>query len=252
MKLKVLLIDDEPPARKKLRHFLRDEPQVVIVGEAKDGLEGLRAIEDLRPDLIFLDVQMPRMNGFEMLEELREWRPQIIFTTAYDQYALRAFEVRALDYLLKPFDQERFQQALTRALENRSQSSRANEQIDDLLREMQKKQGYIRRLLLRVNGRIVFIKVSQIEWIEAQEKYVSLHVGNETYLHRETMNSLEERLDPAQLIRIHRSQIVNIEFVKELQAWSHGDYLVVLKNGTRLPLGRRYKEKFLRAFEKAR
>ncbi len=249
MKFRVILIDDEPPARKKLRYFLKKDPRIEIVGEADNGLAAIRLIEELRPDLVFLDIQMPHMNGFEVLQELRSHRPQVIFTTAYDQYAVRAFEVRALDYLLKPFDEQRFQEALARVFQNKNTRKEVDEKIEDLLGELQSKQSFLRRILMRSEGRIFFIKTDQIHWIEAEEKYVRIHTGKESYLHRETMNALEAKLDPDRFVRIHRSQIVNMDRIKELQAWSHGDYMVVLTDETKLPLGRAYREKFLRAFE---
>ena len=251
MKLRVLLIDDEPPARKKLRHFLKDEPRVEIIGEAQDGLEAIQAIEELRPDLIFLDIQMPQLNGFEVLQLLRSHHPQVIFTTAFDQHAVRAFQVRALDYLLKPFDKDRFREALDRAFELRKSRRDFQGKIEDLIAELRPKQKYLRRILLRSEGKIFFIKTEQIDWIEAEEKYVRLHSGKQSYLHRETMNALEESLDPRRFARIHRSQIVNMDRVKELQSWSHGDYVVVMTDDTRLPLGRIYREKFLRAFQQS-
>lgn len=249
MKIRALIIDDEPPARKKIRHLLKNEPRVEIIGEAGDGLSAVESIDRLKPDLIFLDIQMPKMNGFEVLQAIGK-KPQIIFTTAFDHYALKAFDVRALDYLLKPFDETRFHDALDRAMEARNNQNEVHEKITDLLNEFQSQQTHIHRLLLKSSGKIFFVKTDDIQWIEAEEKYVNLHTTKECYLHRETMNSLESKLDPKKFIRVHRSYIINLDSVKELQPWSHGDYVIVLKEGTKLSLGRIYRERFMQLFEK--
>lgn len=249
MTLKALIIDDEPPARSKLRRLLTQDERVEIVGEARDGNEALEAIEATDPDLLFLDIQMPRMNGFEVLEALGPECPGVIFITAYDQYAIKAFEVRALDYLLKPFDAVRLREAVDRAVELQGKSSsRFHEQIDDLLQELRYRKPVLKRILLKTRGRIVFIDTRQITRVESEEKYVRLHVGSRDYLHRETMNSLEERLDPSIFVRVHRRQIVNMDSIRELESLSHGDYQIVLKDGSKVPLGRTYRDQFLKCF----
>jgi two-component system, LytTR family, response regulator len=249
MTIRALIIDDELPARDKIRRFLTDEPLIVFCGEADNGADAIRLIEAEKPDLLFLDIQLSNMTGFDILEATRNThQPQIIFTTAYDQYAIKAFEVRAIDYLLKPFDQPRFKEALSRVMRNIEQHQ--DQKIEDLLDEFRKKQKHLQRILIRAEGKIYFIKTDDIRWIEAEEKYVWLHTAKESHLHRATMNSLESQLDPAKFIRIHRSQIVNMEFILEIQPWAHGDYVILLKDGKQLPLGRSYKDKFMEVFEK--
>ncbi|KAB2877918.1 response regulator transcription factor [bacterium] len=249
MRIRALIIDDEPPARKKIRQLLKNESRLEIIGEASDGLAAVEAIDRLNPDLVFLDIQMPKMNGFEVLQAV-ERKPQIIFTTAFDRYALKAFDVRALDYLLKPFDETRFQEALNRAMDTRRDQNAVHQKITDLLTEFQSQQKHIHRLLLKSSGKIFFVKTNDIQWIEAEEKYVKLHLSKEWHLHRESMNSLENKLDSKQFIRIHRSHIVNLDYVKELQPWSHGDYVIILKDGAKLNLGRSYRERFMEVFGK--
>lgn len=248
MTLRALIVDDEPPARRKIRTFLAGDSRFDVVGEAENGLEAVKQIEAESPDLVFLDIQMPGLSGFEVLEALESPPPQVIFTTAYDQYAVKAFEIRALDYLLKPFDRERFRQALEKALEERQHREVSQARIDGLMADWRSSRGPLQRILVRDREHLRVVRVGDIEWIEAEEKYVRLHVGRETYLHRETMNNLERRLDPERFLRTHRSQIVNLNFVRELAPWAHGDYLLILADGHRLPLGRRYRRRFLELF----
>jgi len=248
MTLRVLIVDDEPPARRKIRTLLRGDCRFEVAGEAADGLEAVERIEAERPDLVFLDIQMPGLSGFEVLEALGATRPQIIFTTAYEQYAVQAFDIRALDYLLKPFDPERFSQALDRAIADRRAREGLEARVDDLMADWRTQRGPIQRLLVRERDRMRIVRTEQIEWIESEEKYVRLHLGQESLLHRETMNRLEQRLDPQRFVRIHRRQIVNLNFVRELAPWTHGDYVLVLTDGHRLPLGRRYRGRFLDLF----
>ncbi|MBN8722491.1 MAG: response regulator transcription factor [Acidobacteria bacterium] len=245
--MRVIIIDDELPARKKIRTFLADE--VEIIGEASNGLEAVNLIEQLQPDLIFLDIQMPGLTGFEVLQALdKTIMPAVIFTTAYDEYAVKAFEVNALDYLLKPFDEERFQKALERVNKQNSQNNQY-QQLTNLLLELKKQPNYLQRLLIKTAGKIVFIKTDEINWIEAEEKYVQIHVGKDKYLYRETMNALEQQLNSEIFARIHRSYIVRIDFIKELVPWSHGDYLLILQDKTELSLGRNYRDKFLNNYK---
>lgn len=245
--LKVVIIDDEPPARKKLKMFLQHTPNIEIVGEAGDGLEALAIIEKFKPDLIFLDIQMPHLTGFEVLEEINQTiMPKVIFTTAYDQYAIKAFEVQALDYLLKPFDEERFQQSLKRAFDKTP--TQQVTQINDLLLELKAKQKHLQRILLKTNNKMVVIKTDDINWINAEEKYVNIYVGKQIHLYRETISSLEQLLDPEKFVRIHRSHIINIDFLKEISPWSHGDHVIILKDNTQLHLGRSYKDRLLSIF----
>lgn len=248
MTIRVLIVDDEPPARRKIRTFLQGDSRFEIAGEAGDGARAVELVESLRPDLLFLDIQMPELSGFEVLLALGEDRPRVVFTTAFDQYAVQAFEVRALDYLLKPFDRERFRQALDRAVEDREQRQAVQGRLAGLLADWQARQGPLERLLVREREKVRIVRCREIEWIESEEKYVRLHAGKSSLLHRETMAMLERRLDPARFCRVHRRAIVNLEFVKELEPFSRGDFRLVLLDGTRLPLGRQYRQRFMERF----
>jgi two-component system LytT family response regulator len=261
--MRVLIIDDEPLARQRLRDLLADEPDVTLVGECDTGAAAVAAIREHRPDLVFLDVRMPEVDGFGVLEALAaEETPAVIFVTAFDRYALRAFEVDALDYLLKPFDRERFQKALQRArtqLERPSGddvSRRIEELLADAVSSAQAAspltgRKYLDRIVIKTGGRVLFLRAEDIDWIEAAGNYLKLHVGSESHLMRETMNHLEARLDPAKFLRIHRSTMVNIERIQELQPWFHGDYVVLLRDGTKLTLSRGYKQKLQDLFGNA-
>ena len=241
-KIRTLIVDDEELARERLRSLLGAEPAIDLVGEAGDGRTALDAIARLRPQLVFLDVQMPEMDGFEVIETLPEAeRPTIVFVTAHDQFALKAFDVHAVDYLLKPFDRERFQTALRRALA-KVQSQAASPDLSAVAAEA-RPPGKLDRLMVKVDGRMLLIKVDEIDWIEASDNYVSLHVGSEAHLMRETMTALERRLPPDKFMRISRSAIVNLERVRELQPMFHGEYVVILKDGARLTLSRTYRDK---------
>ena len=247
MAIRTLIVDDEPLAREKLRGFLEKETDVEILGECRDGREALEKIEQDQPDIVFLDVQMPEMDGFEVLEHVdAEHLPIVIFVTAYDQYALKAFDVHAVDYLLTPFERKRFAEALARARSDveRHQGGSVKRQLLDLLQEVEARRSkYPTRLVIKTSGRVVFLKVDEIDWVDAAGNYVRLHAGNDSHMLRETMGRLEERLDPEKFLRIHRSTIVNIERISELQQQFHGDYLVVLKNGRRLTLSRSYRDR---------
>ena len=245
--IRTLVVDDEPLARERLRSLLAGEPDVQVVGECGDGCQAVRAIEELRPDLVFLDVEVPNLDGFHILESVGGDRvPAVVFVTAYDQYALRAFDVRAVDYVLKPFGRERLQRALERARAQitRTRSSDLSSQLAALFEGMRsRKAPFLKRLVIKENGRLFFLGTADIDWVEASGNYVRLHVGADAHLLRETMNALESRLDPEQFLRIHRSTIVNIERIKELQPWFHGDYHVVLRDGRQLTMSAGYREK---------
>ena len=244
--IRTLIVDDEPLARDRLRRMVEAEPDLQIIGEAGDGKTAVDAIKNSGPDLVFLDIQMPEMDGFEVLTEVSDQRiPAVVFVTAYDQYAIKAFEVNALDYLLKPFDQQRFQSAVSRARERLRNDKGPNYQtaVTAAIRDAENGKEYPERLLVRTLGRIHFVKVNEIEWIEAAGNYVKLHVGHDTHLLRETMQAMEARMDPRRFLRIHRSTIVNIDCIKELQPLFHGDYVVILKNATQLTLSRGYRER---------
>ena len=252
MNLKVAIIDDEPLARERLRTLLRGHREIDIVSECANASQALAAMTSEPLDLVFLDVQMPEMNGFDVLavaeaqlasEQKR--LPAVVFVTAYDRYALRAFEVHAMDYLLKPFDSERFERTLAR-LRTEITGRRAgelNRKLEALLASRQGKPQYLERLLVKSRGRVVFINADELDWIEAAGNYVSLHTGEKTHLLRDTMQRLESRLDPARFVRIHRSTIVQLDRIRELALSTKGDYQLTLKDGTQLSLSRTHLRK---------
>ena len=252
-KIRVLLVDDEPLAREMLREMLQGDAEVEIVGESCNGREALDAIHTLEPDLIFLDVQMPEIGGFEVLAALgKEKAPYVIFVTAYDQYAVRAFEVQALDYLLKPFDQERFDTSWQRAKAQlkRDRNGGMDQRILTLLEELKAGNKYLERLVIKAAGRIYFLETGEIDWIEAEGNYVSVHSAKKSHLLRETISSLESQLDPKKFVRIHRSSIVRLDYIQELQPWFHGEYRVILQDGTQLTLSRNHRDKLQEALGK--
>lgn len=237
MKIRAIVVDDEPLAREGVRQVLADEPDVEIVAECSDGLEAVKAIEQHRPDLLILDVQMPQLSGFEVLEALKpEEIPAIIFTTAHDQHAIRAFEVNALDYLLKPFKPARFQKALERAREQlRARGTPgAEQQLAGLLAGLRQASTSGPRILVKSPDRIVFLKPEEIDHIEAAGNYLVLHVGKDRHILRETMTAMESRLAEAGFMRLNRSVIVNLSRIRELQPLGPGEYCVILKSGVRL------------------
>jgi two-component system, LytTR family, response regulator len=244
MKTRTLVVDDEPLARDRLLKLLRTSPEIDVIGHATNGADAVRLIREEHPDLVFLDVQMPELDGFGVLASLEEKeRPAVVFVTAFDKFALKAFDVHAIDYLLKPFDKERFETALRRALDHlaRQQPAEMHQQISALLNEIRPAQNSD-RIAVKTDGRIVFVKMGDIDWIEAADNYVSLHVGKESHLLRETMSSVESRM-PKQFLRISRSTIVNTERIKELQPLFHGEYAVILRDGTKLTLSRSHRDK---------
>jgi two-component system LytT family response regulator len=279
-RIRTLVVDDEPLAREGVRLLLAEDPEVEVVGEAGNGPEAVETLRALRPDLVLLDVQMPELNGFEVLAKLAPSEvPAVIFVTAYDKYALRAFDIHALDYLLKPFRDERFHDALRRA-KTQLRLTRASDLGQRLLSVLstygdkeRAPQGlvggpttpvplpptsagasggqpgaaaakYLTRLAIKDVGRVVFLEVDEIDWIEAADYYVQIHTGDQSYLHRETMQSLEARLDPERFMRIHRSAIVNHSRIKELRSEGRRDLVAVLANGTELKVARSHREKF--------
>ena len=245
MTIRVLIVDDEPPARDLIATLLRDEPDLEVVGQCSNGRDAVAAINRLSPDLVFLDVQMPGMDGFAVLAELPADRlPLVIFVTAFDQHAIRAFEVHALDYLLKPFEYDRLRQAVRHARTQLAQSSGTADRthLISLLKELHNRGQSWDRLAIRDAGRILFLQPDEIDWIEAEGNYVRLHVGKESHLLRETMNSTEERLASKKFLRVSRSTIVNLERITEWQPLFHGDSVVILRDGTRLTVSRVYRE----------
>jgi two-component system LytT family response regulator len=251
-KIRTLIVDDEPLARERIVDMLVGDAEVEIIGECGDGLTAVATIESLKPDLLFLDVQMPELDGFGVLEAIEE-TSAIVFVTAYDQYALRAFEVHALDYLLKPFDRERFDKALRRAKSQieRERAGTMNRELAALLADLKSRPKPLERLVIKAGGRVFFLRVDEIDWIEAAANYVRLHTGKEAHLLRETINGLAAKLDPDKFLRIHRSIIVNLERVKEMQPWFHGDYVVILQDGTQLTSSRNYREQLRKLLGKS-
>jgi two-component system LytT family response regulator len=245
-KIRTLIVDDEPLARERLANLLQPLDDIEIVGQCRDGEEAITAIHDFTPDLVFLDIQMPTMNGFEVIEAIGSDRmPLVIFVTAYDQHALRAFQVRALDYLLKPFDRDRFTDALQRARKQleRDETGDVGRRLLALVKDLRRDQPRTDRLVVKSGGRLFFLRADEIDWVEAAGNYVRLHVGNTSHLLRETMTAMESRLDPEKFFRIHRCRIVNMDRIQELQPWLNGEYAVVLRTGARLTLSRGYREK---------
>ncbi|MBX5494536.1 MAG: response regulator transcription factor [Bryobacteraceae bacterium] len=244
--IRALIVDDEALARTRIRRLLLLERDFEIAGECVTGAEALAWLNENSADIVFLDIQMPEMGGFELLERLAPERiPVVIFVTAYDEYALRAFEVHAFDYLLKPFDRQRFQKTIqrTRARLKEMRQGSIDQRLMSLLADFQSRRADKERIAIKNGGRVLFVRMDEIDWVEAADNYVCLHVGEETHLLRETMNALESRLDPTRFLRIHRSTIVNVDRIKELQPWFRGDYVVVLRSGVKLNMSRSYREK---------
>jgi two-component system, LytTR family, response regulator len=246
MLLTTLLVDDEPLAREGLRMLLSQDPDVSAIHESKDGIEAVAAIRSVQPDLVFLDVQMPEMDGFAVVKEVgAENMPAVVFVTAHDRYAIQAFEINAIDYLLKPVITDRFHQTLARAKERLSLKApdQASRQILSLLETIAAPRRFLKRLAVRSAGKTVFVEAEAVDWIEAAENYAQLHTGSAAHLLHVTMNTLEKSLDPEVFLRIHRSLIVNVKRIKELQPALHGEYVITLLNGVRLQSGRGYNEK---------
>jgi two-component system, LytTR family, response regulator len=251
--IRTVIADDEHLARRKLRVLLDSEPGVQVVAECQDGQQTVNAAQTHRPDLLLIDIRMPDMDGFQVLKQIApDEMPVVVFTTAYDQFAIRAFEAHALDYLLKPFDGERLHHAVERA---RAELLKCHDRdltgrILDLLAKntepkMESKQGDD-RMVIRAGGKVVFLDVKEIDWIEAAANYVKLNVGKDSYLLREGIGSISERLDPDRFVRIHRSVIVNVRKIKELQPCESGEYIAVLRNGKELSCSRGYRTQLQR------
>jgi two-component system, LytTR family, response regulator len=242
--IRTLIVDDEPPSRRRVRDLLADDPEFVLIGECGDGVEAVAMLRAQPCDLVFLDVQMPGLDGLEVARLLAEGSgPAVIFVTAHDCYALPAFEVHAVDYLLKPFDQDRFRKALAwaKAGVRRDHGETPAPLAPAALAELRGAPRPLERVTIKTAGRIYFLKTEEIDWVEAAGNYLRLHVGGKTHSLRETMNNLEARLDPERFWRIHRSTIVCVDRIKELQPLFHGDYVVVLRDGTELTLSRTYR-----------
>ncbi len=232
MSLRTLLIDDEQPARDVVKHYLKDIPAIEIIGECADGFSGLKAIQDMKPDLVFLDVQMPRLTGLELLE-LLEQPPMIIFSTAYDQYAIKAFEMNAMDYLLKPYSRERFLQAVQKALAA-SDGSRPAMPVQNLVKTLEENPEFLLRIAVKSRHKVTVIPVEEIVYLEAEGDYVMIHTKDARHLKEKTMKYFESHLDPGQFIRIHRSFIVNAKFIDRIEYYDKENYAVLTKTGAKL------------------
>jgi len=245
-KIRTLIVDDEELARDRIQALLAEQPDVEIVGVCTDGPSAVEAIDKAQPDLVFLDVQMPGMDGFEVIDNIdKNHAPAVVFVTAHDAHALRAFEIHALDFLLKPFDQTRFEKALDRArgLLNRDRAGGLDPRLVSLLEELHEERKYSERLIVKSGGRVFFVRTEEIDWVEASGNYVKIHTKNDAHLLRESMKNMEARLDPKTFVRIHRSAIVNIDRIKELEPWFHGEYIVIMRDGTRLTASRVFSDR---------
>jgi len=253
MKYTALIVDDEPLARRSIRKFLKGFPDISIAAECGDGLSAAAAIRERRPDLLFLDIQMPESDGFQVIEEAgKDAMPVTIFVTAYDRYAVQAFEAHALDYLLKPFSEERFRDAVEHALKTlqMGRQQAPNRQLTELLDQLNKKKEYVERIPVPLKGRFLFLNVRDLDWIEAEGNYLRLHSNGAAHLLRGNMGEMERKLDPAKFMRIHRSTIVNLQRIREVQPWFRGHHRVVLSNGQELKLSRYQKDKLRRLLGK--
>jgi two-component system LytT family response regulator len=256
--IRVVIADDERLARQKIRTLLESEPNISVVAECQDGRQAVSAINCFRPDLLLLDIQMPDLDGFQVLSEIPAPElPAVIFTSAYDQYAIRAFEAHALDYLLKPFDRERLHNAIQRARIDllKTEDRDITHKLLELLSHVKSGASPAsadsqNRLVIKAKGRVIFLDVEEIDWVEAAANYVRVNVGKESYLLRETISRTSERLDPDEFIRIHRSTIVNVRKIKELIPVNSGEYIVVLKSGKELSCSRGYRALLQRIIEK--
>lgn len=246
MKIRALIIEDEPVARKRMKRLLAGDSEIEIIGECADGREAVAAIQKLKPDLIFLDIQIPEFDGFDVLKAIKsEQMPFVIFVTAFDKYAIKAFEFHALDYLLKPFEPERLQSSLDRVKKQIQQKNNGDleNRLRSLLEDVKSEPKYQERLAIKSGGDILFLKTDEIDWIEPAGNYLRLHVGKESHLLRETLGGLESRLDPKKFVRIQRSIIVNATRIKKLHPLFRGEYVVVLQNGIRLTTTQGYRDK---------
>ena len=247
MSIRTLIVDDEPLARSKIRTFLTSEGDFEVVGECGSGTEAIAAIESETPDLVFLDIQMPELDGFSVIEAIGAAKmPATIFVTAFDQYAVRAFDFHAVDYLLKPFDRARFREALgqIRGQLERMDASTLNRQLVTLLEGLKKAGTYADRLAVKTSSGLSFLKTDEIHWVDAAGNYVRLNTREgENHLLRETLTALEKRLDPQRFVRVHRSTIVNVEHIREIRSQSHGEHLIIMDSGQRLTLSRSYRDR---------
>ena len=239
-RLRVFVVDDEAPARRKLLRFLAGDEDVELVGEAANGCEAVEGIRRTRPDLLLVDVQMPDFDGFEVVKQLQPPLPRIVFVTAFDQYAIQAFDVHAFGYLLKPFDETRFQKVLSDAKQHAREQDNSAETIRKLLEDVERSRHGPTRLLVEQGERAFFVSPDEIDWIESERNYLLIHARNKTYTIRGTMDAMEGRLDHDVFVRVNRSAMVRLDEVSELQKWFHGEYKLILKSGVTLTWTRRY------------
>ena len=246
MKIKALIVDDEPLARDRIRELLKNHPEIEVLGEARNGREAIDAVVNHNPDLLFLDVQMPDLDGFDVLQNLNlEQLPLIIFVTAYDQHALRAFDVHAVDYLTKPFDRKRFAEAVDRAkVYMKGAKEPDTARILSMLQELRAGSRYLERFAIKNGETVFFVRAEDVDAIEAQGNYVRLSLANSSHLLRDTLNNIEAQVNPRMFVRIHRRTIVNIDRIKEVQTWARGEYRVVLFTGAHYTLSRGYRQHF--------
>ena len=238
MKLTTIIIDDEAPARELIQAFLTEDDEIDLLGAFQNGFEGLKAINELRPDLVILDIQMPKITGFEMLE-LLEHHPIIIFSTAFNEFAIKAFELNAVDYLLKPYSRERFREALKKAKSKKLSQSPAHTPIRNLIKHVQEQgQNYLERIVVKTGTKIHVITIDRIHYLESQDDYVMIHTGQGKYLKQNTMKYYEEHLDPKHFVRIHRSYIVKISEIDRLELMEKESYVLWLKNQTKLKVSK--------------
>jgi two-component system LytT family response regulator len=246
MGIRTLIVDDEPWARTRIASLLAAEPDFTLLEPCTCGTEAIRAIVDQAPQVVFLDVRMPDIDGFEVVDAIGIGAmPLVVFATAHEEYALKAFDAGALDYLLKPFDEERFRRAVSRVRRELRSPAQAAASLGGVMASLRRARGFAERLVVNTSGRVVFLRVEDIDWLEASGNYVMIHAGREKHLMRDTLRALEERLDPARFVRLHRSAIVNVERLRELLPWSRGEQVAVLRDGTQLTIGRAFRERLL-------
>jgi two-component system LytT family response regulator len=246
MKFRALIVDDEPWARTRINSLLSAEPDFTVVRECAGGAEAVAAIAELAPEVVFLDVQMPEIGGFEVVEAIgADAMPVVIFATAHQEYAVRAFDAGAVDYLLKPVDETRFRRTLERVRRDLEAPTAATHALREAMARVRKGGQFAERLVVNTSGRVVFVKVADIDWLEAAGNYVTIHAGREKFMFRETLRNLSERLDPAKFVRLHRSSVVNVERLRELSPWSRGEQVAVLNDGTQLPIGRAFRDRLM-------
>jgi two-component system LytT family response regulator len=246
MKFQALIVDDEPWARTRISSLLSAEADFTVARECAGGAEAVAAIVELKPDVVFLDVQMPEVGGFEVVEAIgADAMPLVIFATAHQEYAVRAFDAGAVDYLLKPVDEARFRRTLERVRRDLETPAAASSALQETMVQVRKGAQFAERLVVNTAGRVVFVKVADIDWLEAAGNYVTIHAGREKFMFRETLRNLCERLDPAKFVRLHRSSVVNVERLRELLPWSRGEQVAVLHDGTQLPIGRAFRDRLM-------